>query len=1214
MPNHITIRMAWHDNKWNGHICKDPKNNSYCVGPHSLLSERLARNKDEELEQDHKEKKLDEIEEYLPPCFWSSNAFGTERCHIKHNHPFEDIDKTIEEELEPYSVFTWPFKLSFVRDREKKRRHGDYPPKLEEITNKYFNRLELGKSIAFFYLNYSNPISAEEHRYALLGCSVISNVREATYFDFTDDELQKKRKSSPRMKNFPKVNWARQISHDFETTGILLPYHEYLEHIEEHPQDESLLHEIRILIEEESLIPCFKYVSSEANDDQCIYLLYKLANSLEKIEEHGIVEMEDQSERIIQLLETAWSNRGLYPSLSKIVSFLLDEELKKGEELTSAIIEKFPEKTPLAAVFELLESSDSIPDALSDWIDEIEFVRNSLKDRNVMKGILKKLSLFSLSYKQIRRILTPDDFNEHPFGGKTPSFDDLCDNPYLLCERYIPETYEYDDPEENDNAIDVFTIDIGMFPDRRYQSKRDRQLQNLTPFGKERIRALVTDLLKQKKQEGHSYLSLDQIFEKIKNYPLFYKEKLGLSKQSLSQEPFTSHFAERFHFVENDNEIFVYLEEIYAAEQFIQKLIESLIAREKYDVDLGWVEPFLQAESKQLMKDNKSFQQDVFLAERSRLISGVLNQSFFVITGRPGSGKTKALQKVIEVLEENNEKVTLLAPTGKATLRAKKEAGFKNAETIDRFLCRNGYRVYLDNFERFDEIPKLSAESSIENLVIDECSMLDLEKMAVLLKTLNLTGPDKIRRLVLVGDENQLPPIGCGRALLDTIAFLTNQHGAESPFLVRLQANCRQKFDDKILEYAELFVGGNRYYQEGLSKLKAGGKISEGLHVSLWSSVDELEEAIQGTLDSLIKEELGEDITENPVENLNLLFGLYNNGFVKGSDPKTLNVDMFQILTPYNSGRGGAIPLNRCIQRKYKSDYIEGSRFYKQFVHSEKVICIKNLYRWENSAGDVVLALSNGSIGIFNDHRKKWKRNPAWYFPDREEGRLNGINPEDYFEQAYAITIHKAQGSEFKNVFVVLPSRRGLLTRELLYTAMTRSTHRMFLFLKNEEISPLDIARERSSLLTRQTSLFEPPSVIIGNLEPEKNVFVRSRVEYIIYQSLLRRREEGVLRFEYERETQLEGLDWAIKPDFTIWIGDQIYYWEHLGMLDQGRYFKNWQERKSAYSRNGLSDYLITTDDLKGIHQEKIDGIIDDIISGQLKGKDCEFSRHHYQL
>lgn len=1214
MPNHITVRMAWHDNKWNGHICKDPKGNSYCVGPHSLLSERLARNKDEDLEQDHCKGKLDEVPDYIPPCFWSANAFSRDKCDVQHDHPFDDIDKTIEESLEPYSVFTWPFKLSFVRDKNKKRRQGDYPPNLERITNRYFNRLEPEHSIVFFYLNYSNPISAEEYKYALLGCSMVSRVGDATHFDFSDDELEKKRNSSPRMKNFPKVNWARQISHDFEQTGILLPYHEYLHHIEQHPQDESLLQDVQVFIEEESLIPCFKYVSSEVNDDQCIYLLYRLANAIEHANDHGIVNMDEQTERIGELLETAWSNRGLYPSLGRIVAFLLDEVLHDGEELASAIIDAFPEKTPLDAVFDLFESVESIPESIAEWTDEIEIVRNSLRDRKGMSDILKKLSLFSLTFKQIKRILTPDDYKQPPFGGSPLSFDELCDNPYLLCERYIAETKEYEDPEDNDNAIDVFAIDIGMFPDRRYQTKRDRQLQNLTPFGKERIRALATDLLKQKKRQGHSYLSLEQIFEAIKTYPLFYKEKLGLSKQSLSQEPYTAHFSERFSLVERENETFVYLKEIHAAEQFIQNLIQTLISREEYDVDIKWVNEYLAEEAKHLSKENKSFQKDIFLDERSQLLSGALKHSFFVITGRPGSGKTKALQKVIEIFEEQNEEITLLAPTGKATLRARKEAGFKHAETIDRFLCRHDYREYLDHFERFEDIPHLSSENRIENLVIDECSMLDLEKMAVLLKTLEVTGPDRIRRLILVGDENQLPPIGCGRPLYDIIAYLTREYGTKSPLLVRLQTNCRQKFDEGILDYADLFVGGNRYFQEGLEKLKAGGEISDGLHVELWSSTNDLEQAIQKKLDTLIKEELGDEFTDYPVTNLNLLFGLYKNGFVKKNNPASLNVDIFQILTPYNSGRGGAIPLNRTIQRDYKSNYIEDSRYYKQFVHSEKVICVSNLYRWEKSAGDVVLALSNGSIGIFCDHRKRWKRNPAWYFPDRDEGPLKYISPEDYFEQAYAITIHKAQGSEFKNVFVVLPSRRGLLTRELLYTALTRSTHRMFIFLKDEETSPLDIARERSSLLVRQTSLFEPPSAIIGNLEPEKDVFVRSRVEYIIFRSLLKQREKGILKFEYEREIQLEGLSWVIKPDFTIWIGDQVYYWEHLGMLDQGRYYKNWQERKSAYDKNELTEYLLTTDDLEGIHQEEINKVINDIISGELKGSDREFSAHHYQL
>jgi len=76
VTSHLTVRMAWHDNNWNGRICSRPEENIYCVGTHSLLSDRLARTRNLELERNHKEVRLDQLKGYLPPCFWSSNAFS----------------------------------------------------------------------------------------------------------------------------------------------------------------------------------------------------------------------------------------------------------------------------------------------------------------------------------------------------------------------------------------------------------------------------------------------------------------------------------------------------------------------------------------------------------------------------------------------------------------------------------------------------------------------------------------------------------------------------------------------------------------------------------------------------------------------------------------------------------------------------------------------------------------------------------------------------------------------------------------------------------------------------------------------------------------------------------------------------------------------------------------------------------------------------------
>ncbi|MEA2033231.1 MAG: hypothetical protein U9N41_06575 [Euryarchaeota archaeon] len=149
MPKHLTVRMAWHDNNWNGKICENPGENIYCVGNHSLLSERIARNRDLEIEKKKSDRKIDQIDDYIPPCFWSCNAFSNQNCRIKHKFPFSfsdtEIDE-IEEILSPYSVFSWPFRLSFNHSKEKRAKEGNYPPDLEKRITKFINSLNSAKS------------------------------------------------------------------------------------------------------------------------------------------------------------------------------------------------------------------------------------------------------------------------------------------------------------------------------------------------------------------------------------------------------------------------------------------------------------------------------------------------------------------------------------------------------------------------------------------------------------------------------------------------------------------------------------------------------------------------------------------------------------------------------------------------------------------------------------------------------------------------------------------------------------------------------------------------------------------------------------------------------------------------------------------------------------------------------------------------------------
>lgn len=121
MTNHLTIRMAWHDNKWDGKICRHPEENVYCVGSHSLLSERLARER--KLDFEDESKKIDSLlPEYIPPCFWSSNAFSNDSANVVHAHPFKKYRDKINRiegiHIKP-ELRSWPgFKVSILNKRK----------------------------------------------------------------------------------------------------------------------------------------------------------------------------------------------------------------------------------------------------------------------------------------------------------------------------------------------------------------------------------------------------------------------------------------------------------------------------------------------------------------------------------------------------------------------------------------------------------------------------------------------------------------------------------------------------------------------------------------------------------------------------------------------------------------------------------------------------------------------------------------------------------------------------------------------------------------------------------------------------------------------------------------------------------------------------------------------------------------------------------------
>lgn len=1215
---HLSIRMAWHDNNWNGKVCCNPEGNTYCTGAHSLLSGRIEKRKNTEFES-----KIGVRDEYVaknfnatnvPPCYWSINAFGDQEFPVEHHHAFTWVPYALKDVIKKNSVITWPFKLSFVHSEKKKKIHGNYWPDLNERIHSYINKFKPQESIIFFYANYDNPVSADDMRYLLLGCSELSELPNPLHFPFTEDELEDARSSSITMSNFPTMNWMLQFSHDPQTS-VLLPYRDYVKYVEDHPGSEDLLQDVKVIIEEESLIRSFKYVSMNLDDDKCLYLLYKLRKSIKKAQEHNqqVIKSDLKQEeiRINRLIEKIWKKRGIYPSLAFVFNNFI-QDLDRSSELADAVKQTLSNKHNLHEFFARIIEED-IPEELSKFEDELlELSSNRIFKKHFAS--LAKLSLFLLTEHQIERIIKDKDLLR-----------EIEMNPYVLYEEYLSEEDDLDVPDMQDEPIDVFKIDMGMIPDRKYV-ERHRKLQNLVEDSPERVRSVVINYLKHIGANGHCYDSVHAILADLYAHPLIYKNEIKLDDEALLEleDDYRSHFSQKLHIKETSENKYLYLQAVKKSEELIEKIVNLLQEKKNTPKKQVDIDVHIQ-ESLALLKDivKTPEQKELFISERKQLYKNIFTNSFYLLTGKPGAGKTYETSQIIQHLHNIDEDVLILAPTGKAALRLteniKKYTSLEQieAKTIDKYIFENGFGWCYDDWEGTLEIPDEN-KLTIENLIIDESSMLDLNKISILLSIIKFTYKYP-KRIILVGDENQLPPIGFGKPFHDIIQHIQSSEQLLEAHYINLKSNCRQENDENILKLADAFTDKTRCYEEAFNIIDSGeGKKSKGLFVYKWKTKEALNDKINHALQEVFKMDLDEEV-ESDFEKLNLLFGLYDNGYVNNQEFKfreTLQIENLQLLSPYRTGYFGTLGLNKEIQNKFRHKS-KNEKLDKYFHHADKIIRLSNWYTgWGESRR---LKLSNGSTGVVTVKPKSFKKDGKtidyeerkYYFRDSDRP-LPSVDGEENFDLAYAITVHKSQGSDFRNVFLVVPQKQSLLSKELLYTALTRSKYRLFIFVQDTEENLMMFAKNNSHLVNRNSSIYAEPIDKKAKFVPEFGVTVSSKVEFIIYEAL----KKSGLKFKYEEPLKLKNLSYKIHPDFTIYLRDgKEIYWEHLGMLDTRKYYNDWQDRRKSYTEHGLSDFLITTDDLNGINVEKLNAVIENIRELELKSTpENKFSNHHYPL
>lgn len=1230
MPvSHVTLRVAWHDNKWNGRICEDPTNNTYCSGFHSLLSERIRKRKDENMEFElaNKGKSLSEID-YLPPCFWSTNLFGADTVNVKFDNPAAPNLTQLKETVPPNSIITWPYSVSFTRTQKEQLESGAYPKNLEKVRIPRFNaKMHEGKSIAFMYAKFSNPITEEEQQYLVVGAGIIDDKQKANEIKHFGpkseiEAIKQRPQSNFKYRNFPSMNWAMRLSFD-EYSTIRMPYHEYLaeaEKLDDGVKD-GFLDNIKVAITEPELEWCFKYVAMDIGDDEAIYILTKMRKALITCKDDGVVprdEMQGKIEKVNGLLELAWSSRGYFPGFVNISRVLLHQQDEVEFTLATFYDDFKEESTAVDTELKEILLNPSNFTVSKKYTNQLRDLVDRLNQRGLSINQFLKLSMLNLRPFQFERILDGKlsipstwirNFNDDVKRSHNTS--EIIDNPYLLFEDYNYWVDSHDNVygDEIDSPIDLFKIDIAYFPDSRFKPRIELQ-RSMGFIDKRRVRALVIRHLKTLENTGDCFTNADNLQKSISAYPLFYETSKEYSLPANFFHPISAEIINHFHddpkklvSIEANDTRYFYLSSVYEAEKNIEMKISTLLKASDHKEQYPDLKKYINNSVKDLRGTiGESFDDTGFVEEREELYKNIFEKRFFIISGSAGSGKSYEILNIISHLERNeNQQYLILAPTGKAALRLSNDPDFKTikASTIDKLIVdvKNG------------SISPAQLRG-YKNIIIDEASMVDLIKFNKLLSLFNFDEPS-FKRLILIGDPNQLPAIGYGRILEDLLSYLRTNKKYHNNY-IQLETNCRFELkDNDVLKLAEAFKQKGEFDPVLLTKLKNKEyAISNGFKATYWTSKDDLHKQLKDEFE-ILSEKIG--VTGTPSEKLNQLLGVVENG---DKVKKFLQVDNFQILTPYNSQYSGAGGINDFIQTEFKTDLKFEFR-KNQYKKADKLIRTKNYYEKNN------LVLSNGTMGVIID-----KGNETFHYESSEGVVKKSFydirkSEQEFFELAYAISIHKSQGSGFNHLFLVLPARFGLLSKELVYTALTRAKKSIVLFLqtndeKNNNV--LEIAQAKSNSASRRTSLMLDKPFRFYDLEPEQGVYVESRIELLIYHLLMKKRDElGVDKFNfvYELKPIIDGKEFNVKTDFTIYCNSKVWYWEHLGLLGQRKYTSIWQTlKKITYKEAGIWDNVITTDETNGIVPAKIENVIDLIINDRVETEDKfnQYSGHHFYL
>ena len=494
-----------------------------------------------------------------------------------------------------------------------------------------------------------------------------------------------------------------------------------------------------------------------------------------------------------------------------------------------------------------------------------------------------------------------------------------------------------------------------------------------------RIKSGMVYTLLQATGEGHVFLPKEELFQRA-------SELLGVDSSYMEKHLVDLSMDRKIIQKEQENQILIYPAQYYYLELNTARMLREL------DIFCPEDEKMVERRIAQIEKETGTVLDEM----QKKAIMEAAGHGLLVLTGGPGTGKTTTINAIIRYFEGEGAEIRLAAPTGRAAKRMTETTGYE-AQTIHRLLelsgmpedDREGQPIH---FERNAENP---LEADV--IIIDEMSMVDIHLIHSLLMAVTAG-----TRLILVGDENQLPSVGPGNVLRDII------RSGQFP-VVELKKIFRQASESDIVVNAHKINKGEQ--------VEINNKSRDFFFLKRYDA-----DIIIRVVIALIQEKLPKYVEAKPFE--------------------------IQVLTPMRKGLLGVERLNQILQRYLNPpDASKKEREVGQglFREGDKVMQVRNNYQleWE-IRGRYGIPIEKG-VGVFNGDTgiiktiNEFAETAEVEFEDGRWAEYSFKQLEE-LELAYAVTIHKSQGSEYPAVIIpLLSGPRMLMNRNLLYTAVTRA-------------------------------------------------------------------------------------------------------------------------------------------------------------------------------